>query len=278
MKWNTPKASCAFLITLFVGFGIGKRVGSIQAHDEAEEWRKRLLENGMVSTSRTKAKEFSRESSDANGRIARFERTLNMSVETDRKRALLSLCSTLDSSQFEELMSCFQALGLRDIQKTDYYLVLAEWAKCDINAAVRYFHDVLSPSANVDTSIPRKTFLPVWVATDPDAAIAWAKSNHQGGGDNPHMRGIIEGLVESDPARATQIIEEMVGEVTVSEMHFEIEMMIERLVKENPNKEPQAVVETWLQGLTKTEVRNYARRWLPTMLSDVGVDPGRLMK
>jgi hypothetical protein len=53
------------------------------------------------------------------------------------------------------------------------------------------------------------TILSTWASSDPEAAIRWANENHSGDQANPYMAGVIRGIVNSDPQKATALLTSM---------------------------------------------------------------------
>lgn len=135
--------------------------------------------------------------------LAAMERIVHTSDPLERTQAWLDYVNSLDPSEFESVVASFRALGMTESRMGEYAMLLSAWAKNDPLAALDY------AQANTGNRFARNTILGVWAASDPEAAVQWAQQNHQGEGANPWMIGVIQGLAEHDPARASQLLAEM---------------------------------------------------------------------
>ncbi|NJM38345.1 MAG: hypothetical protein HC845_11075 [Akkermansiaceae bacterium] len=131
------------------------------------------------------------------GEIIRGEDALS------RTRSLLDLIDKLAPRDFEEAVAHFRSLGMTQDRMGEYSMLLTAWAQVDPVSALTY------AKANTEGSFAADTILTAWANRDAEAAIAWAKSNHTGEGANPNLPGIIRGLVESNPSRATELLASM---------------------------------------------------------------------
>jgi hypothetical protein len=144
-----------------------------------------------------------RSSLSATERLSRLESIVRGENPLDRNRALLAFIDQLGPGDFEEAVAHFRSLGITDNRLGEYSLLLSAWAKADPFSALAYAKE------NTNGRFATDTILTSWASLDPDAALYWAQSNHTGEGANPHLVGIIRGLAESDPKRATTLMTEM---------------------------------------------------------------------
>lgn len=136
-------------------------------------------------------------------RLSRLESIIRGENPLDRNRALLAFIDQLGPGDFEEAIAHFRSLGITDNRLGEYSLLLSAWAKADPFSALAYAKE------HTNSRFATDTILTSWASLDPDAALFWAQSNHTGEGANPHLVGVIRGLAESDPQRATALMTEM---------------------------------------------------------------------
>lgn len=136
-------------------------------------------------------------------RKARLESIVRGENPLERNRALLAFINQLGPGDFEEAVAHFRSLGITDSRTGEYALLLTAWGQADPVAALTYAKE------NTRNGFAQDTILTAWGSTDPEAAVRWAQANHEGDGPNPFLAGIIRGLVESDPARATELMSGM---------------------------------------------------------------------
>ncbi len=136
-------------------------------------------------------------------RQTRLESIMRSENPVDRSRALLAYIDQLAPSDFEAAVEQFRSLGLTESRMGEYAILLSAWAKADPLGALAFAQE------NTRSPFAKDTILTTWAANDPDAAINWAKANHEGDGANPNLIGVIRGLAESDPQRATQLLSSM---------------------------------------------------------------------
>lgn len=116
---------------------------------------------------------------------------------------MLSLIDSLGPDAFEAVLADFTALGMTSERITEYNMLLHAWAKVDPLAALSYSQS--GPRAGHAV----KEVLASWAANNPNAALAWARDNHEGDQANPHLVGIIRGLADTNPTLATQVLQEL---------------------------------------------------------------------
>lgn len=133
-------------------------------------------------------------------RLAKLESIVRGENPLERNRALLAYLDQLGPGEFEDAVAHFRSLGLTEARMGEYSLLLTAWAQADPTAALAYARE------NTRGGFAQDTILTTWATTDPEAAIRWAQSNHEGDDPNPFLPGIIRGLAQSDPARATELL------------------------------------------------------------------------
>lgn len=140
---------------------------------------------------------------DKMGRLAKLESIVRGENALERNRALLAYIDQLGPGEFADAVAHFRGLGLTEARMGEYSMLLTAWAQADPNSALAYARE------NTRGSFAQDTILTSWATTDPEAAIRWAQGNHEGDGPNPFIPGIIRGLAQSDPARATELLATM---------------------------------------------------------------------
>lgn len=213
MKWNATSAGAACLAVGIGGFLAGKLTNdSPKPPSEAEQLLSRA---DQVSSSRSTADQgdsqnrrlsanrsrVAGERSSFDERLVKMEDIIRGENALDRGRAMLSWIDSLAPEEFEAAVDRFRSLGLTEARMGEYSMLLTAWAELDPTAALAYTQE------NTGGGMATGTVLTAWASRDPEAAIAWANANHKGDDPNPFMVGIIRGLVESNPARATELLE-----------------------------------------------------------------------
>ena len=143
------------------------------------------------------------EAGSSKDRLSRLEAIARGENPLERNRALLAFIDQLGPGDFEEAIAHFRSLGITDSRTGEYSLLLTAWAQADPMSALTYAKE------NTNGGFAQDTILTSWASTDPEAAIRWAQSNHEGDEPNPYLPGIIRGLAQSDPARATELLASM---------------------------------------------------------------------
>lgn len=139
----------------------------------------------------------------AQDRLAKLESIMRGENALDRNRALLAYIDQLGPNDFEDAIAHFREMGLTENRMGEYSLLLTAWAQADPTSALAYAKD------NTREGFATDTILTSWATADPEAAIRWAKANFDGEGANPYLAGIIRGIADSDPARATELLASM---------------------------------------------------------------------
>lgn len=159
--------------------------------------------SGTDSTSRKAprpARSGREEMANKEERLAKLESIVRGENPLERNRALLAYLDQLGPGEFEDAVAHFRSLGLTEARMGEYSLLLTAWAQADPTAALAYARE------NTRGGFAQDTILTTWATTDPEAAIRWAQSNHEGDDPNPFLPGIIRGLAQTDPARATELL------------------------------------------------------------------------
>ncbi len=177
-------------------------------------------------------------------RRARIEEIMRGENSLDRNRALLAFIDGLAPHEFEDAVAHFRSLGLTDNRMGEYALLLTAWAKLDPTAALVYAGE------NTRGSFASNTILTAWASTDPDSAIRWAESAHEGDGPNGHMIGVIRGIAESDPDRATALMQDMPRSRERGEA---LAAMMPHVLKEGPQ-----AARDWVATIGDDSLRNGA--------------------
>lgn len=126
-----------------------------------------------------------------------------LSNPLDRSRQMLNLIDSLSPDQFESVVADFRALGMTRERMGEYNMLLHAWGKVDPVGALSY------AQANSTSGYAEKEVLASWATSNPNAALAWARENHDGDKANPYLVGIIRGLASSNPTLATQVLQEL---------------------------------------------------------------------
>jgi hypothetical protein len=162
----------------------------------------------------------------------------------DRSRALLAFIDQLGSGDFEGAVAHFRSLGLTDGRMGEYSLLLTAWAQADPLSALAYAKE------NTSSRFATGTILTSWASTDPEAAIRWAQANHEGDEANPYLPGIIRGIAESDPVRATSLLAAMPKSV---ERGKALDFMLPHLLQQGTD-----ATRAWIAAITDDSLRNGA--------------------
>jgi hypothetical protein len=213
MKLNSTTMLAA-LVLIGVGAFMAGRVSTSNApavaHDGPAETRSSRAagrdsggeDASNRKISRTQKAEHS-EKGLSKDRLARLEAIVRGENPLERNRALLAFLDQLGPGDFEAAVAHFRSLGITDSRNGEYSLLLTAWAQADPLSALTYAEE------NTNGGFAQDTILTSWASTDPEAAIRWAQTNHDGDGPNPYLPGIIRGLAQSDPARATELLASM---------------------------------------------------------------------
>lgn len=132
--------------------------------------------------------------------LARLAAILRNENPLDRNRALFAYVDRLGPEDFKTAAEYFRGLGLTESRMGEYALLLSAWSKLDPLAALDFARSLPEDNFSMDT------VLAAWSSRDPHAALFWAEANHEGEGSNPYLVGVIRGMAETDPNRATALL------------------------------------------------------------------------
>lgn len=182
--------------------------------------------------------------SSTQDRLARLGSIMRGENPLDRNRALLAFIDQLGPGDFEGAVAHFRSLGLMEGRMGEYSLLLTAWAQADPLSALAYAKE------NTSDGFAAGTILTSWAATDPEAAIRWAQANHEGDGANPYLPGIIRGIAESDPARASELL---VGMPKSDERGKGLDFILPHLLQQGTE-----ATRAWISAITDDSLRNGA--------------------
>jgi hypothetical protein len=177
-------------------------------------------------------------------RTVRLESIVRGENPLERNRALLAFLDQLAPGDFEEAVGHFRSLGITENRMGEYSLLLTAWAQADPLTALAY------AEKNTRGGFAQDTILTSWAATDPDAAIRWAQSQYDGDGANPFMPGIIRGMVETNPARATELLTSMPRS---GERGKGLDYMLPHLLQQGPD-----ATRAWIATITDESLKDGA--------------------
>ncbi|HVJ45005.1 MAG TPA: hypothetical protein VM511_01380 [Luteolibacter sp.] len=188
-------------------------------------------------------------------KLEKMEAIMRGENPLDRSRALLALIDQLAPGEFEDVVAKFRALGITQNRLGEYSMLLSAWAKVDPLAALEY------AKVNTQGGFASNTVLATWASIDPEAALRWAQSNHDGKGDNPYLAGVIRGIAETNPDRATEILKTM----AFGEQRGEaLAGMMQHILKQGPEAS-----RSWIMALEDEQLRNGAMVRMSEPLADI---------
>jgi hypothetical protein len=256
MKFKTTTVLAALVLCGLGGFFAG-RAGSpgqspVSSDGPAETRRSsRGSSRNSINDSTAATRKIPRDAKSAHSGattpkdpLARLDAIVRIENPLERNRALLAYLEQLGPGDFEKAVAHFRSLGITDSRTGEYSMLLSAWAQADPIAALTYAKD------NTRGGLAQDTVLTTWAATDPEAAIRWAQSNHEGDGANPYMPGIIRGLAESNPARASELLASMPRSV---ERGKGLDFLLPHLLQQGPD-----AVHGWIASLKDDALRNGA--------------------
>jgi len=209
MKLNHLSLLSALLVVGAAAFFVGKISSSPQAITTTEQTApSQTRVSRSPSTDATAREDRTRRAPRAaaltpENRLTRLESIVRGENALDRNRALLAFIDQLAPGDFEAAVAHFRSLGLTQERMGEYALMLTAWAEVDPLTALAYTKEKTTGDFATDT------ILSTWSTVDPEAAIRWANSNFSGGGANPYLAGVIRGIAETDPTRATALLTSM---------------------------------------------------------------------
>jgi hypothetical protein len=188
-------------------------------------------------------------------KLLRMEAIMRGENPLERNRALLDLIDKLGPGDFEDVVAQFRALGITQSRMGEYTLLLSAWAKADPMAALEYAQE------KTQGAFASTTILATWATTDPDAALRWAEANHEGEGPNPYLIGIIRGLAETDPARATSLL----GSMPFSDLRGEaLAQLSPHILQQGPE-----AARNWIMGIQDERLQNGAMMRMAEPMAEV---------
>lgn len=161
-----------------------------------------------------------------------------------RNRALLEFIDQLGPNDFESAIAQFREMGITGDRMGEYSLMLTAWAKVDPVGALDY------AGKNTGGGFAQNTILTAWATTDPEAAIRWAQTSFAGEGANPFLPGIIRGLAEADPNRATALL---TGMPKSQERGEGLEFLLPHLLQQGPE-----ATRSWIASIQDDSLKNGA--------------------
>ena len=264
MKLNHTTLLAAFVL-IGVGAFLAGRMSSpsapVTARDgppETRSSRSVARDSGGENTSSRKIsrplKAVRGEAGLAKDRLTRLEAIVRGENPLERNRALLAFIDQLGPGDFEAAVAHFRSLGITDSRTGEYSLLLTAWAQADAVSALSYAKE------NTNGGFAQDTMLTSWASTDPEAAIRWAQSNHEGDGPNPYLPGIIRGLAQSDPARATELLASLPRSV---ERGRGLDFVLPHLLEQGA-----IATRAWIAALTDDALKNGAMERVAEKLAD----------
>lgn len=188
-------------------------------------------------------------------KLAKMETIMRSENPLDRNRALLALIDQLGPGDFEDVVAQFRALGITQSRMGEYSLLLSAWAKADPLSALQYAKE------NTTNGYASNTILATWASLDPDAALRWAEANYEGEGANPYLAGIIRGIAENNPTRATQLLEGM----PYGEQRGEaLAGMMQHILKQGPE-----AARSWISAIPDERLKGGAMMRMSDSLAEI---------
>lgn len=223
MKWKTISVSATYLVIGLGGFMLGKLAGGNADSSERDRLSQKsgqLSHQRSDSANRENANRPNRPSQrrdhiSLDKKLAELNEIMAGPNALARGRALQKWIDSLAPDEFEAAVDSLRSRSRNNEKLAEFsMLLLTAWAEVNPASALAY---TMGPKAdNFDLKTSKFTrseatsnVLSAWAGRDPEAAIAWANSHHQGEEANPYMLGIIRGIAESDPARATALLHDL---------------------------------------------------------------------
>ncbi|MGJ8671867.1 hypothetical protein [Rubritalea sp.] len=222
-KWTLPLAG-AWFVTVASAYYIGNSLSdSDTSADGSSENNKGFQRssssiNGSASNSGGRGSVSSSRISSRSGAGSGAEGITDISRITDpleRSRKMLDFIEGLSADEFEGALAEFRATGMGRERRNEYAMLLRAWGKLDPLAALAY------TTSNDQTGrggrggrggggdFASQEVLAAWASTNPNAALLWARENHEGDDANAYLVGVVKGLVGSNTTLATQILQEL---------------------------------------------------------------------
>jgi len=211
MKLSRAIIPTAWLLSVALAFIIGGKINS--SSNKASTETSKSNENYTSPSHRSSSQNFSstRKKSSRNTSSHSSQATRQLDITTiannedpiARATDLLKLINSLGPGDFLQVVDDFRALGNTRDHMSEYGMLLHAWAKVAPLAALDYAEE------NTGTQFARQTILASWANGDPESAIVWARDHHEGEDANPWLVGVIRGIANNDPTRATEVLLEL---------------------------------------------------------------------
>lgn len=161
-------------------------------------------QGGTSSNSRlNRSSRTSNFTSQASASASSIQSISSLSDPLERSRQMLELIDSLGPGDFEATVADFRALGMTRERMGEYNMLLHAWGKVDPLGAISY------AQANSRSDHAVQEVLASWATSNPNAALTWARENHDSEKANPYLVGIIGGLADTNPTLATQVLQEL---------------------------------------------------------------------
>ena len=180
-----------------------------------------------------------------------------------RFEILLAQLERSETEDFEVLLREIAERGFNGVMQEERVLIVSAWAKRDPIAAMEYLKEFDQGD--------RMQFaaMATWASSDPDAAEAWARENHNGKGANDWMVGVVKGLAATDPMRAGALIAEVSKSRKNGERWKAMELTMP-YVMERGNE----YAKTWLGELGDGGLQSDGAMWMVREMDDVEPEEG----
>ncbi len=119
----------------------------------------------------------------------------------ERMSAFTKALKNPTSASLKAAIDAYEALPGGFGRASELKMLTYAWAQVDPNGALEW----MKKQDGHERRIGFGTILNSWAEKDSEAAIAWAKANHEGE-DNPYFIGIVNGMADSNPAGATELM------------------------------------------------------------------------
>ena len=205
-----------WLLTLVVAFMVGRSAssppdgGKQQSNKESSSGAKRASSKVRSGGEDARRSGITSGISGQGARIIRANSPRRAVVElaqlvdpVERAKGFLALLETLEADQFLDVVADFRALGITEQRMSEYGMLLHAWGKADAEGALNYAME------NTGTPFARQAIMASWSSDDPEAALAFARANHDGEGANPLLVGVIRGIAPANLNRATDLLQDL---------------------------------------------------------------------
>jgi len=222
--------------------------------------------NAMARGSRNESADFP---ATKEGRLALLRVILNDGDPVSRSQALERFTDKIDPREYQNI-SHFLSLQKSQTPLGDQAVAAAQqalfsdWARHDPKGALQ----AVEGSGEGKYAITQ-TIANVWATQDPQAALAWARSQAdyppQGNDDNPFLIGLVGALASQDPGKATGLLEELPSGFTRSAA---MDGVISRMLAQGQDAATQ-----WIDGLQDEKLKKDATNRMAEEMANV--DPAQ---